>query len=64
MQSNNLQARFHAIRSNKVFELFVIGIIIFSALVIGAKTFAIPDSILQLVNVLDWAITGLSVFYG
>ena len=57
MQSNNLQTRFNLIRSNKFFELFVISIIIFSALIIGAKTFTIPESMLRFVNVLDWAIT-------
>lgn len=52
-----IQARFHRLRSNKAFELFVIGIIIFSALVIGAKTYDIPPAVEKAVVVLDWFIT-------
>lgn len=52
-----LQARFNRLRSNKAFELFVIGIIIFSALVIGAKTYDIPPTLERVVVVLDWFIT-------
>ncbi len=57
MKAKNLQARFERIRSNKAFELFVVGVIIFSALVIGVKTYPIPDSVSQLIIVLDWLIT-------
>ncbi|MGI9275988.1 MAG: ion transporter [Endozoicomonas sp.] len=57
MQNNKWQATFFAIRSNKAFELLVISIIIFSALVIGAKTYAIPDHISNLVTILDWGVT-------
>ncbi len=48
---------FYLIRHNKIFEWFVIGIIIFSALVIGVKTYPIPPFVNQLVVVLDWLIT-------
>ena len=48
---------FYMIRHNKVFEWFVIGIIVFSALVIGVKTYPIPPFVNQLVVVLDWMIT-------
>lgn len=57
MKAENLQMQFERIRSNKVFELFVVGVIIFSALVVGVKTYAIPDSVSKLVTVLDWVIT-------
>lgn len=57
MLSSHWQSRFYAIRSNKMFELLVIVIIIFSALVIGAKTYEIPDHISRLITALDWAIT-------
>lgn len=50
---------FFRIRHNKIFEWFVIGIIIFSALVIGVKTYPIPPWINQLVIVLDWLITAI-----
>ncbi len=57
MVNQDLQRAFYHLRSNKAFELFVIGVIIFSALVIGIKTYEIPASMLQLVVVLDWLIT-------
>ena len=57
MQATNLQEKFEKLRSNKLFELFVISIIIFSALVIGAKTYDISSSTLWLVRLLDWFIT-------
>lgn len=49
--------RFDRVRNNKAFELLVIGIIIFSALVIGVRTYPLPPLALQIVAVLDWAIT-------
>lgn len=55
--SNQLQNSFYRLRSNKAFELFVIAIIIFSALVIGVKTYELPPLLLQIVTILDWAIT-------
>lgn len=45
MQQNSWQSRFYTIRSNKVFELLVISIIIFSALVTGAKTYEIQEDV-------------------
>ncbi len=53
----SLQRTFYRIRSNKVFEIFVVGVIIFSALMIGAKTYDIPPEVMKLVYVLDWSIT-------
>ena len=52
-----LQQKFIALRENKLFETFVIFVIIFSALLIGAKTYAIPSGTLAFLNVLDWAVT-------
>ncbi|WP_062269425.1 ion transporter [Endozoicomonas arenosclerae] len=60
MKNSDLQARFNAIRSNKIFELFVVGIIIFSALVIGAKTYHLPPYLEGTINVLD---IGITVFF-
>jgi len=57
MQTFNLQNKFNKLRSNKIFETFVISIIIFSALVIGAKTYDISPQTLWLVHLLDWFIT-------
>ncbi|NIB43726.1 ion transporter [Pseudomaricurvus alkylphenolicus] len=55
--SDRWQAAFFKLRSNKAFELFVIGIIVFSALVIGVKTYPLPETLVQVVGVLDWMIT-------
>mgnify|MGYP001817436771 FL=1 len=55
--SAQLHDRFDRLRSNKVFELLVISIIVFSALVIGAKTYPLPPWAGQLIVFLDWGIT-------
>jgi voltage-gated sodium channel len=59
MNTNNLQQRFYRLRSNKAFELFVVGIIIFSALVVGAKTYDISPFTLRLIGWLDISITAI-----
>ncbi|ACR13546.1 ion transporter [Teredinibacter turnerae] len=61
MQANSLNSRFQQIKSNKIFEIFVISIIVFSALVVGAKTYDIPPAVEQAVVVLDWLITVIFV---
>jgi len=53
----NFRDKFIAIRSNKIFEIVVISIIIFSALVIGASTYDIDPKWLGLMKFLDIAIT-------
>jgi len=58
-EQNNLQRRFYAIRNNKVFELFVIGIIIFSALMIGANSYQVSPTTLQVFSILDSIITAI-----
>lgn len=60
MKYNALQSAFFRLRSNRLFELFVVSIIIFSALVIGAKTYNIPPEILVLIGWLD---TGITLFF-
>lgn len=57
MQYTTLQDKFLKIRSNKVFELFVISVIIFSALLVGAKTYQMSDFMNQLTMFLDWFIS-------
>ncbi|MET0093383.1 MAG: ion transporter [Sedimenticola sp.] len=52
-----IQERFIDIRNNKFFEYFVIGVIISSALIIGAKTYHIPLGVMELFQVLDFAVT-------
>lgn len=55
--SISIQDTFEKIHSNKAFELFVVGIIIFSAVMIGAKTYDVPESVTRIVVLLDWFIT-------
>ena len=55
--SNTLQAAFFRLRSNKLFELFVIGVIVFSAVTIGIRTYDLPPLLVSVVAVLDWVIT-------
>jgi voltage-gated sodium channel len=57
LDASVLQQRFIELRENKLFETFVIGVILFSALLIGAKTYAIPPGTLAVMHVLDWMIT-------
>lgn len=57
MQASQLQNRFEHIRSNKAFELFVIGVILFSALLVGAKTYDMPAAVNHVTNILDWLIS-------
>ncbi len=57
MNTDKLQQTFLRVRSNKLFELFVVIIIIFSALVIGAKTYDISPTTLRIVGWLDLMIT-------
>jgi len=52
-----LKARIIALRNNKLFELFVIFVIIFSALIIGAKTYDINPGLLRVIGILDLAVT-------
>ena len=52
-----IKQTFQRIRENKVFELFVIFIIIFSALVVGVKTYSMSPLMLQVISILDWLIT-------
>jgi voltage-gated sodium channel len=57
ISANHLQQRFLELRENKLFEFFVIFVIIVSALLIGAKTYDIPAVALDIIGVLDVAIT-------
>ncbi|MBL4865966.1 MAG: ion transporter [Pseudomonadales bacterium] len=57
MNYQKLQQTFLELRSNRAFELFVVAIIIFSALVIGAKTYNIPENVLKAMEWLDLLIT-------
>ena len=51
------QARFESARSNRLFELFIILVIIASALLIGVKTYQLPSWVKPLMDGLDLLIT-------
>jgi len=53
----SFQNKLITLRNNKLFEFFVIGVIVFSALLIGAKTYHISPGLLHAFQVLDWAVT-------
>ena len=55
--ATDLQARFESLRSNKLFELLVVTIIILSALLIGARTYNLPPLVAKLLPLMDWAVT-------
>lgn len=57
MQFALLEQKFYRVRSNKWFETFVVAVIVFSAVVIGVRTYDIPPVINEVVFVLDWLIT-------
>jgi voltage-gated sodium channel len=54
---SRLYHMFYRIRSNKAFELLVIFVIVFSALMIGAKTYDLPETFITALVAMDWAIT-------
>ncbi|PCK09117.1 MAG: ion transporter [Alteromonadaceae bacterium] len=56
-----IEAKFSKVRSNTAFEMFVIGVIIFSALVVGVKTYDISPNIAQAIRILDWFITTIFI---
>jgi voltage-gated sodium channel len=51
------QARFQSIRDNKVFELFVIGVIVFSSVMIGIRTYELHPFLDGGLRLLDYAVT-------
>ncbi|MEW8223757.1 MAG: ion transporter, partial [Candidatus Thiodiazotropha taylori] len=55
-----LQQQFIQLRENKIFETFVILVIVISALMIGAKTYPIPASAAQVLRLLD---IGITIFF-
>ncbi|WNO07661.1 ion transporter [Teredinibacter sp. KSP-S5-2] len=57
MQASQIVRTFAEVRSNRLFETFVVSVIIFSAIVVGVKTYDIPEIVAQIVHILDWLIT-------
>ena len=61
MNNSAIQQNFERIRSNKAFELFVVAVIIGSALLVGAKTYELTPSSRSLIIWLDMLITVIFV---
>ena len=55
-------SRLQAIRNNKIFETFIILIIITSAMLVGAKTYDLPAAMLEVLRILDWVVTLIFLF--
>lgn len=55
--ASGFQVKFQAIRDNKAFELFVISIIILSSLMIGAKTYPLPETFTFMLWIMDYGVT-------
>jgi len=59
IDAQTLQNRFINLRENKIFETFVILVIIISALLIGAKTYPISSTAHKAIQLMDIAVTVL-----
>jgi len=57
-----LQEKFSLLRTNRLFETFVIAVILISAVLIGAKSYQLNEQFLSILNVLDWCITFFFLF--
>lgn len=57
VNSSAIQASFERVRSNKAFELFVVSVIIASALLVGVKTYELPSTSQLLLGWLDILVT-------
>ena len=61
MNNSTIQQNFERLRSNKAFELFVVAVIIGSALLVGAKTYELTPGSRSLIIWLDMLITVIFV---
>ena len=62
MKPNTLIQVINKINHNKAFQFFIILVIVFSALLIGAKTYDIDPKYITLLGYVDQAITYLFLF--
>ena len=51
------RALFHRIQSNKLFEIFVITVIVLSAILVGVRTYPVGEPYLPILNILDYGVT-------
>ncbi len=57
LTTHELQRFFDRVRSNKVFEMFVVSVILFSAVMIGVNSYALDARVASAMEMLDLAIT-------
>ena len=57
LSTRDLQRFFDRVRSNKVFEMFVVSVILFSAVMIGVNSYALDARVASAMEILDLAIT-------
>ena len=62
MNIQELQEASQRLRDNRLFEWFIVSIIVLSALLIGARTYPIPGEVVSVIKWLDVAITLLFLF--
>ena len=62
MQARDLKNSLNILHNNSIFQFFIIGVIIFSALMIGIKTYDVDPFYLTIVTYIDVAITYLFLF--
>jgi voltage-gated sodium channel len=62
MKASSIVSTLNTLNNNKFFQLFIVSVIIISALMIGVKTYDIDPSYLQLLTWIDIAITYLFLF--
>lgn len=62
METTPLINRFARIRDNKFFEVFIIFVIIVSAILVGIKTYDLPPWLLNTFLFFDWAISLIFLF--
>jgi voltage-gated sodium channel len=62
MNIKQIQSASLRLRNNKVFELFVVSIIILSAVLIGAKTYEVSATFITLIKWLDFLVTIIFLF--
>lgn len=59
--STSTLSTFQNLYQNRLFEAFIIFIIIASAMLIGAKTYDLRETVINLIGILDWVVTGIFV---
>lgn len=62
LKLSRIKQHFIRLRNNNIFEMFVIIIIVFAALLIGLKTYDVTPNYLHVLETLDWMITLFFLF--